>query len=79
VILVATNFAKSLVLTRLPEFLQPAVEMADRLIQRFQKVKLFQAVSCLALTRPILAVKRANPHGRVRAHKQLPRSHTAEG
>lgn len=78
-ILVATNFAKSLVLTRLPEFLQPAVALADRLIQRFQKVKILQSVSCLAQTRPLLVVKRANPHGRVRAHKQLPRSKTAEG
>jgi hypothetical protein len=79
VILVATNFARSLVLPRLPEFLQPAVAMADRLIRRFQKFKLFQAVSSLALTRPILAVKRPNPRGRIRAHKQLPRSKTAEG
>jgi hypothetical protein len=78
-ILVATHFAKSLVLTRLPEFLQPAVALADRLIQRFQKVKTFQAVSCLALTRPLPAVRRSNPHGRVRSHKQLPRSKTAEG
>lgn len=78
-ILIARNFAKTFVLTRLPEFLQPAVAMADRLIQRFQKVKLFQAVSRLALSRPILQVKRANPRGRGRTPKQLPRSKTAEG
>ncbi len=78
-ILVATHLARSLVLTRLPEFLQPALALADRLLRRIQKVKVFQAVSSLALTRPILAIKRPNPRGRVRAHKQLPRSKTAEG
>jgi hypothetical protein len=78
VILVATHFAKSLVLTRLPEFLQPAVVLADRLIQRFRKVKLFQAVSSVAQSRPVLAVQRVTPPGRVRAHKQLPRSNTVE-
>jgi len=79
VILVARSFAKTFVLTRLPEFLQPALAMADRLLQRFQKVKLFQSVSRLALSRPILAVKRANPRGRGRAPKQLPRSKTVAG
>ena len=34
-ILIARNFAKTFVLTRLPEFLQPAVVKADRLLSRF--------------------------------------------
>ncbi|MEM7049696.1 MAG: hypothetical protein AAF604_08555 [Acidobacteriota bacterium] len=75
-ILFARNFAKTFVLTRLPEFLQPAVAMADRLLQRFQKVKLFQTVSRIALHRPLLAVRVSNPHHTGRTHQQLPRSKT---
>lgn len=80
-ILIARNFAKTFVLTRLPEFLQPAVFMADRLLSRFQKVKIVQNTSRgVALSRPILAtVRHATPRGRGRIPQQLPRSKTHEG
>lgn len=79
-ILLARNLAKSLVVTRLPEFALPYVAAADRLLARVQKVKLFQSLSsCLAATRPALAVKRSNPRGRDRTSNQLPRSKTQEG
>ncbi|MEM7480089.1 MAG: hypothetical protein AAF481_02850 [Acidobacteriota bacterium] len=74
-ILFARNFAKTFVLTRLPEFVQPALEFADRLLQRFQKV--FQTVAQIALHRPLLAVRVSNPHHTGRTHKQLPRSKTS--
>ena len=44
-ILIARNFAKTFVLTRLPEFVQPAVVKADRLLSRFQKVKILPTTS----------------------------------
>lgn len=83
-ILFARNLAKSLVFTRLPEFAQPFIKpyvaAADRLVQRFQKVKLFQPmVSSLAAARPVLVVKQTNPRGRDRTSNQLPRSKTNEG
>jgi len=84
VILFARNLAKSLVRTRLPEFahpfIKPYIAAADRLLQRVQKVKLFQPLtSCLAATRPVLIVKQTNPRGRDRTSNQLPRSKTNEG
>lgn len=83
-ILFARSLAKSLVFTRLPEFAQPYIKpyvaAADRLVQRFQKVKLFQPLaSCLTTTRPALVVKQTNPRGRDRTSNQLPRSKTNEG
>lgn len=82
VILFARSLAKSLVLTRLPEFaqpfLRPYIDAADRLLQRFQKVKLFLS-SSLATARPVLVVKQTNPRGRDRTSNQLPRSKTNEG
>ena len=82
-ILFARSLAKSLVRTRLPEFAQPFVKpylaAADRLLQRFQKVKLFQPLaSCLRAARPVLVVKQTNPRGRDRTSNQLPRSKTNE-
>ncbi len=79
-ILFARSLAKSLVLPRLPEFAQPYVAAADRLLLRFQKVKLFQPLSsCFAMARPLLVVKRSNPRARDRTSNQLPRSKTNEG
>lgn len=79
-ILLARNLAKTLVVTRLPEFALPYVAAADRLLARVQKVKLFQPLSsCLAAARPALVVKRSNPRGRDRTSNQLPRSKTQEG
>lgn len=78
--LLARSLAKSLLLTRLPELAQPYVFAADRLLQRFQKVKLFQPMSaCFATARPVLVAKRSNPRGRDRTSNQLPRSKTNEG
>jgi hypothetical protein len=84
VILLARSLAKTLVLTRLPEFAQPFIKpyiaAADRLLQRFQKVKLFQPLSSgLATARTVLVVKQTNPRGRDRTSNQLPRSKTNEG
>lgn len=78
-ILIARNFAKTFVLTRLPEFLQPAVVKADRLLSRFQKVKILPTTSRVMLARPVLAVHHATPCGRGRIPQQLPRSKTHEG
>lgn len=78
--LLARTLAKSLLLTRLPELAHPYVKAADRLLQRVQKVKLFQPLSaCLATARPVLVAKRSNPRGRDRTSNQLPRSKTNEG
>lgn len=81
-ILFALSLARTLVLTRLPEFaqpyLKPYIDAADRLLQRVQKVKVLLS-SCLASARPVLVVKQTNPRGRDRTSNQLPRSKTNEG
>ena len=78
-ILIARNFAKTLVLARLPEFLQPALAMADRLLSRFQKVKILPTSTRVTLARPVLAERNATPCGRGRIPQQLPRSKTHKG
>lgn len=77
-ILVARNLAKTLVLSRLPEFVQPAVARADRLLSRL-KVKILTSTPRVAMARPIPAVLQATPCGRGRIPQQLPRSKTREG
>ena len=79
--LLARTLARTLVMIRLPEFAQPYVEAADRLLQRVQKVKVFQPTvsPCVSMARPVLVVKRSNPRGRDRTSNQLPRSKTHEG
>lgn len=78
-ILVARNLAKTLVISRLPEFVQPAVARADRLLSRLKKVKILTSTPRVAMARPTPAVLQATPCGRGRIPQQLPRSKTREG
>jgi len=65
-------------LMRLPDFVKPVVAAADRFLQRIQEQKLFLAVSCLAVSRPVLAASRPNVHRRRwRTSMRLPRSESA--
>ena len=62
-------------LMRLPDFVKPVVAAADRFLQRIQEQKLFLAVSCLAMSRPVLAASRPSVHRRRwRTSMRLPRS-----
>jgi hypothetical protein len=55
------------------------VVKADRLLSRFQKVKILPTSSRVMMARPVLAVHHATPCGRGRIPQQLPRSKTHEG
>lgn len=65
-------------LMRLPDFVKPVVAAADRFLQRIQEQKLFLSVSCLAVSRPVLAASRPNIHRRRwRTSLRLPRSESS--
>lgn len=65
-------------LMRLPDFVKPVVAAADRFLQRIQEQKLFLAVSCLAVSRPVSA-SRPNIHRRRwRTSLRLPRSESSQ-
>jgi hypothetical protein len=66
-------------LMRLPDFVRPAVDAADRIVQRFLRRKLFGQLACTVLVKRAIPPRRLNPRSRGRMIQRLPRSKTQEG
>jgi len=66
-------------LMRLPDFVRPAVDAADRFVQRFVKSKFFGSVTCTALVKRPISPRRLHPRSRGRMPQRLPRSKAQEG
>ena len=66
-------------LMRLPDFVRPALECADRFVRRFQKAKLFSAFACQPLINRPTRSRLFDRRSRGRMIQRLPRSKTQEG
>jgi hypothetical protein len=61
-------------LMRLPDFVRPVWEAADRFVERFVESKVFAMLPCMALVRRAFPTRRLVLLSRSRSPKQLPRS-----
>lgn len=66
-------------LMRLPDFVRPAVDAADRFVQRLVKSKFFRSMTSTALVKSPIPPRRRHPRSRGRMPQRLPRSKTQEG
>lgn len=66
-------------LMRLPDFVRPAIDAADRMVQRFVKEKIFAPVTAMALVKRPVPPRRRHARSRGRMPQRLPRSKTQEG
>jgi hypothetical protein len=66
-------------LMRLPDFVRPAIDAADRFVERFVKEKVFGPVACSALLKRPIPPRSLHPRSRGRMPQRLPRSKTQEG
>ena len=66
-------------LMRLPDFVRPAVDAADRIVQRFLESKLFSSVAAMAVINRPIRTRCFQARHRGRMPLRLPRSETHEG
>lgn len=66
-------------LMRLPDFVRPVVDAADRFVERFVEAKVFSLLPCLALVKRAIPPRRLAPRSRGRMPERLPRSNIQEG
>jgi len=66
-------------LMRLPDFVRPAVDAADRFVERFVKEKFFGPIASTALVSRPIPPRSLHPRSRGRMPQRLPRSKTQEG
>lgn len=61
-------------LMRLPDFVRPVVDAADRFVERFVEAKVFSLLPCQAVVKRAIAPRRLTPKSRGRMPERLPRS-----
>lgn len=61
-------------LMRLPDFVRPVVDAADRFVERFVESKVFSLMPCMALVKSAFPPQRLSLRSRCRMPEQLPRS-----
>lgn len=65
-------------LMRLPDFVRPAIDAADRFVERFVQKKFFGPVACATLVKRPIPPRSLHPRNRRRLPQRLPRSKTQE-
>lgn len=65
-------------LMRLPDFVRPVVDAADRFVERFVEAKVFSLLPCQAVVKRAIPPRRLTARSRGRMPERLPRSNIHE-